>query len=272
MSASTLSQPLPTPELVARLVAAERQCMTDWLQALLALPGNPLGIAIKAFGQATALVCRAIPAQDYNRVLGLTVEDRDYIPAIVDFYVEHGASPVFDLSPYAIPPYWVEPNVFSALLRAGFYQGAFHQLLYGIPTTDCPPLPAQLTIRVVEPEDADIFAQVYDQVWGGSEAVCALIEHPRFRSYLAYVDGSPAALGILHVANGVGSMANGLTVPSMRRRGCQTALLYQRIADAARAECDLMVSQCMPGVTSQNNQLRVGFQIAGSKAWWVRSP
>ena len=62
MSAST-SQPLPTPELVARLVAAERQCMTDWLQAVADLPGNPYGIAIKTFGQATALVCRAIPAQ-----------------------------------------------------------------------------------------------------------------------------------------------------------------------------------------------------------------
>jgi len=99
-----------------------------------------------------------------------------------------------------------------------------------------------------------------------------LIEHPRFHCYLAFVDGHPAALGILHVANGVGSMANGLTVPSMRGRGCQTALLYRRIAEAARAECDLLASQCMPGVTSQNNQLRVGFQIAGSKAWWVRSP
>jgi hypothetical protein len=225
---------------------------------------------MQTFGQATALVCRTIPAQVYNRVFGLTVEDRDHISAIVDFYAEHGASPVFDLSPYAIPPYWVEPNVFPALIRQGFYQGAFHQLLYGFPSTDCPPLPPGLAIRPVGPEDADTFAQVYDEVWGGSGAVRVLIGHPRFRCYLAFVDGIPAALGILHMANGVASMANGLTVPSLRGRGCQTALLYQRIADAARAGCDLLVSQCMPGVTSQNNQLRVGVQIAGSKAWWVR--
>jgi hypothetical protein len=271
MSLPTMT-PLPTPELVTRLVAAERQCMTDWLQALAELPGNPFGISMRTFGQATALVCRTIPAQVYNRVFGLTVEDRDQIPAIVDFYAQHGASPVFDLNPYTIPPYWVEPNVFPALVSSGFYQGAFHQLLYAIPTTTCPPLPAQLTIRVVGQQEADTFAQVYDQVWAGSGAVRGLIEHPRFHCYLAFVDGHPAALGILHVANGVGSMANGLTVPSMRGRGCQTALLYRRIADAARAECDLLVSQSMPGVTSQNNQLRVGFQIAGSKAWWVRSP
>jgi hypothetical protein len=264
--------PLPTPELVARMVAAERQCMTDWLQALADLPDNPFGIAIKSFGQATALVCRAIPAQVYNRVFGLTVEDRDHIPAIIDLYEQHGVSPVFDLNPYAIPPYWVEPNIFPALIRHGFSHGAFHQLLYGLPTTDCPALPSDIMIRVVESEDADTFAHVYEQVWGGSGSVRALIGHPRFRCYLAYVAGMPAALGILHIANGVGSMANGLTVPSMRGRGCQTALLHRRIADAARAGCDLLVSQCMPGVTSQNNQLRVGFQIAGSKAWWVRIP
>lgn len=271
MSVST-SKPLPTPELVARMVAAEQQCMTDWLQALADLPDNPFGIVIKSFGHATALVCGTIPAQVYNRVFGLTVEDREHIPAIIDFYTEHGASPVFDLSPYSIPPYWVEPNVFPALIRHGFYQGAFHQLLYGIPTTDCPPAPPELEIRAVGPADADTFADVYDQVWGGSGAVRVLIQHPRFRCYLAFVEGKPAALGILHVANGVGSMANGLTVPSLRGRGCQTALLHRRIADAARAGCDLLVSQGMPGVTSQNNQLRAGFQIAGSKAWWVRSP
>lgn len=271
MSSSALRL-LPTPDLVARLVAAEQQCMTDWLQALADLPGNPFGIAIQTFGQTTALLCRTIPAQVYNRVFGLTVEDRDHIPAIIDFYAEHDISPVFDLSPYTIPPYWVEPNVFPTLVRSGFSHGAFHQLLYGIPAINCPPLPAHLTIRVVGLKDADIFTHVYDQVWGGSDAVRVLIEHPRFHCYLAFVDGSPAALGILHVANDVGSMANGLTIPALRGRGCQTALLYQRITDAARLQCDLLASQCMPGVTSQNNQLRVGFHIAGSKAWWVRNP
>ena len=263
---------LPTTDLVARMVDAELQCMADWMDAMADLPGNPLGIAIRSFGNATALLCRTIPAQLYNRVFGLTVEDRDQIRGIVDFYQVHGASPVFDLSPYSIPPYWVEPNVFPALVRHGFYHGAFQHLLYGTPTTDCPEPPPGITIRVVEPDDADAFAYAYDQVWGGSEAVRVLIGRPRFTCYLAFVGGTPAALGILHVANGVGSMANGLTVPGMRKRGCQTALLHRRIADAARAGCDLLVSQCLPGSASQKNHLRAGFQIAGSKAWWVRNP
>jgi hypothetical protein len=86
------------------------------------------------------------------------------------------------------------------------------------------------------------------------------------------VDGTAAALGVLHVAEGVGSMANALTVPALRGRGCQTALLHRQIRDAALAGCDLLASQCRPGSTSQRNQLRAGFRIAGSKAWWVRVP
>ena len=64
-------------------------------------------------------------------------------------------------------------------------------------------------------------------------------------------------------------MANALTVPALRGRGCQTALLQRRIHDAHQLGCDVLVSQCRPGSTSQNNQLRAGFEIAGTKAWWV---
>ena len=105
-----------------------------------------------------------------------------------------------------------------------------------------------------------------------SGAVRVLIGQPRFRCYLAFVDGEPAGLGILHIADGVASMANGLTVPHLRGCGCQTALLYRRLADAAAAGCSLVASQYAPGSTSQNNQLRVGFRIAASKAWWVPRP
>jgi hypothetical protein len=264
--------PLPTPEVVERLINGERNCMIDWLQAMARLPGNPFDIAIEPFGHATALVCGRIPAQIFNRVIGLTVEDREHIPAILDLYAKHGAEPLFDLNPYAIPPFWIQPNITPLLHAHGLYQGAWHQILYGLPTSNIPELPSNLSVRVVTPDDADTFVAVYEEVWGDGTAVRVLIEQPQFHCYLAYVDNVPAGLGILHVANGLGSMANGLTIPSLRGQGCQTALLYRRLHDAALAGCDLMVSQCRPGGTSQNNQLRVGFRIAGSKAWWIPAP
>jgi GNAT superfamily N-acetyltransferase len=261
--------PLPTTELVQRLIAAERNCYVAWLRAMEALPGNPLGITIRAFGRSTALVCAKIPAEIFNRVFEMTVDDREHIPAILALYREHGATPLFDLSPYAIPPFWVQPNVPPLLAQHGLYHGAFHQILYGVPTTDVPPTPPHITIKHVTHEDADEFGRTYEQVWGDGIAIRVLIGQPQFGCYLAYVDGEAAALAVLHVANGVGSMANALTIPAFRGQGCQTALLHRRIADATAMGCDLLVSQCSPGSESQRNQLRTGFHIAGSKAWWV---
>lgn len=267
--ATAIPLPLLTTELAQRLVAAERDCMVDWLRAMEALDGNPFGIAIREFGQATALLCSQIPAEVFNRVVGMTIEERAYLPAILAFYREHGASPLFDLSPYTIPPFWVQPNLPPLLAQHGFYQGAFHQMLYGVPRLDVPPPPESITIKEAGPDDADDFVRVYEQVWGAGGAIRVLIGQPQFRCYLAFVDGVAAGLGVLHIANRTGSMANGLTTPPFRGRGCQTALLYRRIRDAALAGCNLLASQCSPGADSQRNQLRTGFQIAGSKAWWL---
>jgi hypothetical protein len=263
-------RPLPTRELVARLIAAEARCMSDWLGEMRRLPGNPYDVAVETIGHATALVCGAIDAQVFNRVLGLTVDDRDRVALIIALYDRHGVSPVFDLDPYAIPPYWEQPNVFDALMAAGFRHGAFHQVLYAVPRAVPPPLPDGVTITEVGPVEADAFCDTYDRVWGESGAIRVLVGAPGFRCYLASVDGVPAGLGVLHVADGVGSMANALTVRDLRGRGCQSSLLHRRSADAHAEGCDLLASQCMPGTTSQDNQLRAGFHIAGSKAWWVR--
>ncbi len=264
--------PLPTAGLVGRLVVAERDCIVDWLEALRAVPGNPLDAAVGDFGGATAGACREVPAQVFNRVFGLTAADRDRVPAILAWYEQQGAYLLFDLNPYAIPPFWVEPGLPHVLAEHGFYGAAFHQLLDAVPSAEVPSPPGHIAIEEVWPERADDFVWVYEQVWGGGDAIRPLLGGLPFRCYLASVRGEVAALGVLHIANGVGSMANGLTAPEWRRRGCQTALLHRRIRDAALAGCDLLASQCAPGSVSQRNQVREGFHIAGSKVWWVSRP
>ena len=108
---TTTSLLLPTPALVEQLIDAERDCMVDWLTAMAALPGNPLGSVIENFGRATALVCSKIPAQVFNRVIGMTMQDCDHLPAILAIYEQHRASPMFDLSPYANPPSLGNPKL-----------------------------------------------------------------------------------------------------------------------------------------------------------------
>jgi hypothetical protein len=259
----------PTPDLVARLVRAERAVVVDWLGAMAALPGNPLRAEVVEVGNATACICAGIPAEIWNRVFGLTEADRDRIPDLARLYRDRGVAPLFDLAPHGVRPFYEGPNVLAALAENGFYQAAFHQMLYGRPEPGPAPEAWGIEVREVGPEAADDFSRVYETVWRGAAAIRVLLGHPRFRCYLAYVDGEAAALGVLHVHEGAASMANGLTDPRFRNRGCQTVLLHRRIADAAALGCDLLVSQCRPGSQSERNQLRAGFTIAGTKVWWA---
>lgn len=262
--------PLADVRLGQRLVMAERDCMRAWLEAMREVEGNPFGVEVREFKQATALVCGKIPAQVFNRVFGMTSGDIGEIPAILEFYREHGADVLFDLSPYNTPPYWEGETVPKVLARQGLFAGTFHQMLYGVPTMSIPDLPEGVIVREVGEREVEDFVGTYEKVWGDAGAIKVLVGRPEFACFVGYVDGQAAGLGVLHVANGAGSMANALTVPALRGRGCQTALLYARIEEASKRGCDLLVSQCMPGSDSQKNQLRVGFRVAGTKVWWVK--
>lgn len=258
-----------TNDLADRLIQAETRCYVDWMRAFQALPDNPFNAQVAYFGNATAVTCRT-PAEIWNRVFGLTPPDLHHLPAIQDFYKAHNATMMLDLSPYHVPAYWHDSKMTLVLSRDyGLFQGAFAQMLYGTPALEVPTTPSHIELQPVTETNMGDFAWTYEQVWGDGREVTVLAAHPHFRCTLAYVEGKPAALGVLHIADGAASMANGLTAPEMRGKGAQTALLYHRIRQAAEEGCDLLVSQCAPGSISQHNQLKVGFKIAGTKAWWM---
>jgi hypothetical protein len=126
---------MPTvPELNAalakRLVDIETACIVDWVRAMESETGNPFGITVQTFGGATATICSQVQAQVWNRVFGLSPDDLEHVPAIIDFYKTHGVTPLFDLSPYAFPPYWEAPHMPQLLAgQYALYQCAFHQML-----------------------------------------------------------------------------------------------------------------------------------------------
>ncbi|HEU4420820.1 MAG TPA: GNAT family N-acetyltransferase, partial [Planctomycetota bacterium] len=57
-----------------------------------------------------------------------------------------------------------------------------------------------------------------------------------------------------------------------RRRGIQAALLRARLADAARAGCDVAVITTQPGSKSQANAQRQGFSLLYARAILVKPP
>ena len=65
--------------------------------------------------------------------------------------------------------------------------------------------------------------------------------------YIARLDGEPAGEAALHVDEGLALLAGSGTVPHLRGRGVQKALVARRLDDARREGCDMAVVVTAPG-------------------------
>lgn len=93
-----------------------------------------------------------------------------------------------------------------------------------------------------------------------------------FTRYLAHWEGTIAAGGGVRLCGGVAQLCGSATLPAMRRRGIQSALLVRRLLDAARAGCDVAVITTQPGSRSQHNAQSQGFALLYTRAILVREP
>jgi GNAT superfamily N-acetyltransferase len=86
--------------------------------------------------------------------------------------------------------------------------------------------------------------------------------------FLAEFDGKPGAAGILCLHEGVALFGGAATIPEMRRRGLQSALLRERMRYAFDHGCDLASMAAEAGSNSQRNAERNGFRIAYTRTKW----
>jgi GNAT superfamily N-acetyltransferase len=115
------------------------------------------------------------------------------------------------------------------------------------------------------------------EMWSGVSARGWTDEHPELEEFvremwtlcvaregspcfLAEVDGHEGAAGVLSVHEGVALFGGSSTVPELRRRGLQGALLEERMRYAADAGCDLAMMVAEVGSGSQKNAERKGFR------------
>lgn len=89
--------------------------------------------------------------------------------------------------------------------------------------------------------------------------------------YLARRNGEIAGAGSVRIAKGLAQMVGASTLPAHRRRGVQSTLLGARLADAARAGCDLAITCTEPASKSQENMQRAGFELLYARAVLVRA-
>jgi GNAT superfamily N-acetyltransferase len=137
--------------------------------------------------------------------------------------------------------------------------------------------PDGVMVRLAGVEEAASWAQINARGWGH--------EHPELLDFLgefgpvafarehtvnfiAELDGRPGAVGALSLHEGVALFAGATTLPEMRRRGLQAALLERRLRYAFEHGYDLAMMVAEAGSQSQRNAERKGFRIAYTRTKW----
>ena len=89
-------------------------------------------------------------------------------------------------------------------------------------------------------------------------------------NFIAELDGQAGAAGALCLHDGVALFAGASTVPEMRRRGLQAALLEARMHYAYEQGYSLAMMVTEAGSQSQRNAERKDFRIAYTRTKWRR--
>ena len=204
--------------------------------------------------------------------LGLFKElTEETLNAIEAFFLKHDAPVLHEVSPFA------GVAALEMLCKRSYrpieLSSVFYRPVQRPATTTAP----DVTVRITGPGEAALWSEISARGWAHDHpelmeflerfgAVTAAREHTT--CFLAEADGTPGAAGVLCIHEGVALFGGSSTVPELRRRGLQTALLEERMRYAAHLGCDLAMMVALPGNESQRNAERKGFQIAYTRTKW----
>ncbi|MFF2481035.1 GNAT family N-acetyltransferase [Paenibacillus sp. NPDC058071] len=267
-----MTLPVLTPSLAERLERSEIEYMSSRMAAIREREGNPEGVEIETFGGAVAYYANTMPWGSFNTVKGLSSADADQVDRILAFYQERERACQFEIIPSKS-----NAELQRLLADRGFYQSGFHTTMYGVPNVSNEEPPPHITIREIEENEFELYGKLHCLGSGMNESgapyVAAnnrvLFNRPGWRIFLGFVEGVPAGVAAMHMAEGIASLTFAATLPQYRRRGLQSAFLRKRMQVAASHSCQLVVGQCAYASTSQNNMERAGMRIGYTRATWV---
>jgi len=134
-----------------------------------------------------------------------------------------------------------------------------------------------ISVRVIGPDEAQLWTNVSAKGWAHEhpELLDFLLQlgaisvaRQQSLCFLAEIDGEPGAAGVLCIHENIALFGGSATIPELRRRGLQSALLQERMRYAFDQGCDLAMMVAVPGSESQRNAERKGFQIAYTRTKW----
>jgi GNAT superfamily N-acetyltransferase len=195
----------------------------------------------------------------------------DSLGVIERFFLDRGAQVDHEMSPHA------GIGALSLLCSRGYRPIEISNVMYRPVERPTEEDHGNIRVRVTRPDEAPLWADTTARAWAHEhpELLGFLRESGAISSarrdgscFLAEWDGQPAASGALCLHEGVALFAGAATIPEMRRRGLQSALLRERMRYAFDHGCDLAMMVAEAGSDSQRNAERQRFQIAYTRIKW----
>jgi GNAT superfamily N-acetyltransferase len=245
------------------------------IEAFRSLVEGAAGAHVREIGDAVCIAVEAMPGSAMmNRALGLTAASERELDEIAGFYRELGVAYAVTVIPDA------EPDLARQLERRGFRRGYAWTKFRREPV---PPQPVRTELRVERAGAglAAAFADVFIRAYGTPEIVRPLLERlpslPAWRCFVAFDGDDPAATAATFVAGEIAWFGVAGTLPELRGRGAQGALLAARVEAAREASCSVLVTETgapvggEPG-PSYRNILRAGFEPVYVRENYLSSP
>jgi GNAT superfamily N-acetyltransferase len=274
-----------TASLVRRIEQAEASLIAGFGRAAARTrPGGEIHIETIGGGAAVA----AGPLAPMSKVAGLGFEpiDEAAIERLEQAFEQRGTPVRVEIASLA------DPAVGALLTRRGYVLSGFENVL-GLALDSSAPmdragLPDAVTVTSITQGESALWSdtvvtgfmspdtfdappsgevidrQTLDDFFAKIDEVDGLVR------YLARRDGEPAGGGSLRIWGGVAQLCGAATLPQHRRRGVQTTLLRERLAEARRGGCDVAVVTTQPGSNSQQSTERQGFALLYVRAILIK--
>ena len=197
------------------------------------------------------------------------------LDVIERFFLDRGAAVLHEVSPLA------GVAALDLLCTRNYRPVEICNVLYRPVAKSTAAEHGSIAVRVTGSDEAEVWAAICAKGWAHEhpELVDFLLQLGAISSardhslcFLAEIDGVPGAAGALCLHEGIALFAGSATVPEMRRRGLQSALLQARMHYAFESGCDIAMMVAEAGSKSQRNAERAGFRIAYTRTKWRLSP
>jgi GNAT superfamily N-acetyltransferase len=226
------------------------------------------------------------PGSPINKTCGIgfdqALTDAD-IDRIITFFTERGAEPKVELSPFT------PPELLAQLAQRGFVLREFENTLVRDlqEGEDLRALlrggwPQEVTIEQVDPTNTAAVREFVEVAFSGFFPEGMALPEPivNFGMRSATAPGYDlfvARIGRELVGGGGCESSDGLTQlfgtsvrPAYRRRGIQQALIIRRLEQGRARGSRMAVIQSGPGIPTERNAARLGFQMAYARAVLVK--